>query len=474
MKIIYYLSILCLLSYTSFANDCLDESKKLFNLGKYNESIKTTENCLPDIIDSKHKAAIKDAYFGLGINYYHIGELDSAIKYYQIAEKINDSDKNEHFSASLFNEISIAYINKGLNHSALYYLRKGIELNQELNNIEGITLNFANLGEVFINLNKLDSAEYYYNKALEYQSDSKTKNKNIILNNLGVVYFENGEHGNVIRTMESIINNLGSENKMDSLLYMSNLDIYRIYNNQPPLYKDLQNNYLESSRYNEILHADANFKAAVYSLYDGKQNKAIEYLNKANAIFVSNDNITEAIQISNFFVSILSDKSYLLPELKQYLAELKKVEKEQYSNLLIEETYLKAEIEKSIDKLNSELEVAWASSGILLVVLFSLVLIIPLSIKYVINVKLIAKLRGQLINYNNQIKLIHNSSIKNNLAKFVTLMVISNKFDNEKVLTETVDNIVDGSNELSTFLNNINRSLNVNTTTANELSMERK
>ncbi|MFN3195264.1 MAG: tetratricopeptide repeat protein [Chlorobiota bacterium] len=474
MKILYYLIILCLLSYTSFANECLDESKNLFNLGNYRESIKNTKNCLPDIIDSKQKAVIKDAYFGLGINYYHIGELDSAIKYYQIAEKVNDFENDEKFSSSLFNEISIAYISKGLNHNALYYLRKGIEINQDIDNFEGKSVNYANLGEVFFNLNKLDSSEYYYNKALEFRPNSNQKNKNIILNNLGAIYFENGELGNVIRALESVIKNLGSENSMDSLLYMSNLDVYLIYNNQPPLYKDLQYKYLESSGYNDILHADANFKAAIYSLYDGKQNKAIEYLNKANAIFVSNDNITEAIQISNFFVSILNDKSYLLPELEQYLSELKKMKVEQYSNLLIEETYLRAEIEKSIDNLNSELEVAWTSSGILLVVLFSLVLTIPLSIKYVINVKLITKLRAQLFSYNNQIKLIHNNSIKNNLSKFVSLMVISKKFENEELLTETVDDIVDGSNELSSFLNNINRSLNVNTTTTNELSMDRK
>jgi len=474
MKIIYYLSILCLLSYTSFANECLDESKQLFNLGKYNESIKTTENCLPDIIDSKHKAAIKDAYFGLGINYYHIGELDSAIKYYQIAEKINVSDKNEHFSASLFNEISIAYINKGLNHSALYYLRKCLEINKEFENHISISKNYINLGKVFYNLNNLDSSEYCFNIALKYLPETSPKDRNKILNNLGIVYFQKGELNRAIKILESVTNNLETENKIESLLYLTNLDMYLIYANKPPLYNNKLNEYLKQSNFNELLLADANYKASIYSLYSGEVEKGFDFLNNAIEIYVSNRNITEATQIAGFFSSVLQDESNLLPKLEHTLANLKNAKSVQYSNLLIEETYLRAEIEKSIENLNRELEVAWASSGILLIVLFSLVIIIPLSIKYVINVKLISKLRGQLVNYNNQIKLIHNSSIKNNLAKFVTLMVISNKFDNEEVLTATVDNIVDGSNELSSFLNNINRSLNANTTTTNELSMERK
>lgn len=474
MKILFYVTVLLVTSLNLSSNECLEGGKKLFKERKYSESILKTKNCLQDIIDSKNKKDIKDAYFGLGVNYYNIGELDSALKFLQIAEEVNSLDEDIVFSADLFNEISIASISKGLNHNALYYLKKSLKKNIELKRDKSILKNYINLGTVFFNLNKLDSSEFYFKQSLKFHSHSNSTDKDIILNNLSIIYFKRGDINKAISTLKDVINNMTNANKLDSLYYMTNLDMVLIYNSQAPLFESKIRDYLSSTEKNNSLNADANFKASIYSLGKNNFKEGIEYLNIANTIYVSNNNLADAIHISSFFRSLLQNNNRFLPKLDGKISELKVEQAEQYSNLLIQETTLKTEIEESILILDKELEIAWASTVILLVVIFSLLLLILMSFKYVITSKKLLALKLKLLDYNNQIKTIHDRSVKNNLGKFISLMVISKKFDNELALVETIDDLVEGSNELSLFLNNINRSIYADTTTTNELSMERK
>lgn len=476
MKALYFiLSYYILLSSTS-ANECLDKSRLLFNKGKYIQSISKTKECLIDLIDSRNTKLLKDAYFGLGINYNQIGELDSAIKYFKFAEEINKKDDfNMGFASSLYNEIGITNINKGLNHNAIFYLNKALTINKETNNSNRIVNNLINLGNSFYKINALDSSQKSYEDALHSLDKSNLTDRNIVLNNLSIVYNEKGDLDKAIKVMGKVVENLGDISNVDSLYYRTNLDILLIKNGTEPRFSNEISNYIEITKDNEVQLADALFKQSIYHVYQNDIRQAFNYLNKANSIYVSKQNISEAINISTFFSSIIKNDHSQDLSLDENISELRKKELSIYSDLLIKEIDFKAQLENSILLLNEELEFAWSSTKLLIVIIVSLIILIPLFIKHIITLKLLSKLRNQLIVFNHEVSLLHDKKIKNQLGKFISLMILSKKFDDNELLVETIDEIVEGSNELSVFLNNINRSLNVNnTSTTLELSMERE
>lgn len=426
-----------------------------------------------DLIDSKNTGLLKDAYFGLGINYYHIGELDSSIKYYKFAEELNNYEYNTLFESSLYNEIGIIYTNKGLNHNSIYYLNKALSINNELNNKEGIIINQMNLGKAYYKINSLDSSEKFFELAFKNIEFSNTYDRNIILNNLCIIYNEKGELNKAIKTMRQIVSSMGEISPIDSLYYKTNLDIMLIKKGLSPLYYQDISNYLDFTKQNEIKYADALFKKSIYLIYFDNDREAYRYLTKANSIYISKHNLSEAINISTFFSSVLNNNHSLNDSLNSNISSLRIKELALLSNLLIKEMHFKTQIEKSITSLKEELQFAWDSTKLLIILLLVLVILIPLLIKHILTLKLLSKIRSQLLDFNHEVSLLHNNKIKNNLGKFISLMVLSNKFDSNEIFARTIDEVVEGSNDLSDFLNNINRSLNVNNpTTANELPVE--
>lgn len=471
---ILILLILLMTTTSSYSKDCIKDSQKLFNAGKYSQSIKLINECLEDAIDSKDNNLISDLYYGLGINYYNKGELDSALKYYLVADFTLKKIDNQKLTAMVNNELALTYSDKGMNHKAIYYLKKSIILNSELGRNKDLARNYINLGRSFGNLMIIDSSLIYYEKA----SESKALDKDLkatIYNNLSFIYNAKNEYE---ESRQYLSKALATKGLVESkkLLYKSNYDLILISEKLSPIYFVADDYLMLGSNTNDLILADAHFKASAYNLYNNDFEKALFHLNKANSIYVSEKNITKAKEITKDFISI--SKNLGNTDISEVISDYKKFEDQEsliYSNLLLKETELNLKTEESIFELSEKLNTANININILIAFIICLVILIPVAIRVLVLNKLMASLKENQLRFRDSLIQLHDKGIKNNLGKLISIMVISNKFKDDDIFVEIIDEIAKDSNKLTRVINNnkLIWSKNANTSSTIKLPMGR-
>lgn len=480
MKYIKFITIFFIYSLNIlYANEYLDNAKDMYNSHQYSKSIKYLNNHLNEIVETKDQKIISELYYGIGANYYKLGVLDSSLKYLLISENINHSGKDLKFSALLYNELSVCLNEYGIHHEALYYLKKSYSLNNELNFESGIILNLLNLGNTFYYLNNIDSSMKYYSIAKK-----KIKNKDSpqffnLINSLSVIWARKGNYSKAISQLEYILNNKNLVlDSMRYYMFKTNLDMYLIAKGLPIKSLELNNHYLNFSKLNNVIKfADANFKASIYKLNNEDVKSALTYLNKANHIYLSNKNFKKATEITRYFKMVM-DKLNIKSEenIENKIFEFKDLDIQKYANSLESEIYLRLSIEEEIKSLNYKLNNSYMGIKLLITLIIILCITIPLSLKYFLNRKLYLHLSNSIFIYNNALKETHDLKVKNNIRKLTNLMIFNKLFKDEDLFVETIDELIDGSNELSSFINdfnNINRNDYVNSTSTNKLRLDK-
>jgi len=461
-----------------FSNTCINESKELYKKGKYSSSIHKIESCLDNLNSMKNRDEMSEAYFGLGSNYIGLGELDSALKYFLISEKLLKNSINQKLYSTVLNDLSVCYIRKGLNQNAIFYLKKCIEINKEIGLNERLTHNYINLGHASVYLNKLELALKYYYLALKVADIEDSRIINQIWNSIGVVYSKKEDYSNSKLYADKVLNNLSENtNRNDRLFFVTNRNLYFIaagdtINNED----DFEEYLVDSDKLGPEEIADANFKASIYSLYKNNFKNAVTYLNKANSIYTENNNFVQAIEITKFFsivVRNLNIKSNF--NRSDLILKFRTEEAELYSNELENELIIKEEIERTIIELNKEVKFAWTSVEFLSILIFVLVLLIPITIKYIITKNVLSAFKKTVNNYNEETRLMHKTDVQNNIAKMTNLMLLSNIFTDDDMFVKTIEDLQKGSNKVSEHLSNLklsNRRQNVNIKFTNELQLD--
>jgi hypothetical protein len=462
------------------ANENIDKAKKLYGQNQHKESIKILKLNLVDIVDTKDKEQISQAYYGLGANYYKLGTLDSSLKYLLISENTNKNSKNLKFSTLIYNELSGCLNEMGLHHEALYYLMKSLSINKELNYQKGIILNLLNLGNTYYFMNMIDTSLVYFREA-----ESVIKNKNSsqyanLLNSLSVISARKKDYYTAIETMNKVIDlNDIKQDSMRNYLYKTNIDMYLIADGQPPNNEQLLNDYLRYTKNNsETKYADANFKKSIYELYKGKFESAIKHLNIANSIYISNKNLFKAKEITQYFKLVMNILNINgIKRIDSKLNLLNEISLIQYSKALENEINIRLNIENEVIDLTNKLNYSIIGIELLIAIITILCISIPLSIKYFLNKKMFFIFKKGILKYNSELKDIHDSKVKNSIGKMTNIMLLSKEFNDDDILVKSLEEIIKSSNELSNQINNfnsLNRSEYVNSSSANKLQLDRK
>ena len=137
---------------------------------------------------------------GLGIALNNIGNYlitqsrfgESRIKFnnaIEIGKKIN----NKTISANALNSIGISYAIPGLNIRALKYFLESLELRLEIGNKVKISASYNNLGEIYNYLGNYNKALEYYKKGLILKGNTNEETDNVIIANIGTIYFKQGK-----------------------------------------------------------------------------------------------------------------------------------------------------------------------------------------------------------------------------------------------------------------------------------------
>jgi class 3 adenylate cyclase len=169
-----------------------------YTLGKYSETIEYFGQSLKvyeSIGDLDGKAMILNNF---GSVYYNRGEDDKALESYfkslEVAQLLGDKTR----IATALSNIGNVYHNKAATkHQALEYFLRSLKLAEELKDKNVIGGASVNIGEVYQEINKDDSAIYYFRKSLDAYKN--TVDISYPLNDIGNVYEKKRDFSNALK-----------------------------------------------------------------------------------------------------------------------------------------------------------------------------------------------------------------------------------------------------------------------------------
>jgi tetratricopeptide (TPR) repeat protein len=476
----YIYIILVLISFARInANENIEKAKKLYGQNRHKESIKILKQNLVDIVDSKDKELISQAYYGLGANYYNLGILDSSLKYLLVSENTNKESQNFKFSTLIFNELAVCLNEMGLHHEALYYLKKSLIINRSFDNKKGIILNLLNLGNTYYYLNNIDTSLTYYNEAASIIENRNSPQYMNLLNSLSVISARKGDYKTAIKTLKKVFDfKVTKQDSMRNYLYKTNLDMYLIADGQSPNNEQLLYDYLKYTKNNnETKNADAFFKHSIYRLYKGDFASALINLNNANSIYVSKKNLFKAKEITQYFKSVMEKLNIIgIKKIDNKLDQLNEQSIIQYSEALENEINIRLGIENEIINLENKLSYSLIGIEFLIALIIILCISIPLSIKYFLNERIFSVFKKGILEYNDNLKKIHDLKVKNSIGKMTNVMLLSKNINDDDILVKSLEDIIESSNELSIQINSINKlnwSKYVSNSSTNKLQLDR-
>jgi len=256
-------------------------NQRLKNIAEYNLKIATPNTPLYNTFLSH----LAQANNNLGYIENEKGRILTALNYYskslQIQERINDKNG----IATSLNNIGYIYNTQGNIPKALNYYEKSLAIQEKIGNKNGMAISFNNIGLIYYSQNDMPKALEYYFKSLKiYQSIGSKNNEAPILNNIALVY---SVQKNVIKALEYYNKsvNIATETGNKNLIAISGNNIGNIYKLNGNTLKALEY-YTKSLK---IFVEEGNKNGIAHSLIcigdnyliQKKYDEALDYCNKS-------------------------------------------------------------------------------------------------------------------------------------------------------------------------------------------------
>lgn len=189
-----------------------------WQLGNYNEGLKYFNESLLLFEELKDSLWLGRLYNNIAVVNYGLGNRNEALNNYQKGLKIREAINDKRGLSNIYNNIGIIYQDWGLYNDALKWHENALKIALEINDIGTISYSYSNIGsyhehlenyrealinyfqgynylieefsdnqsssffctnigKVYSKINKLDSALFYYQKALEYAITTNNKNR---------------------------------------------------------------------------------------------------------------------------------------------------------------------------------------------------------------------------------------------------------------------------------------------------------
>ena len=274
-----------------------------FNQGTYTEALKYWEPSLDifrELGDDQMTANIQG---NVGAAYFYMGQYPEALKNYlpalKMAEELGDSVR----MGTLMLNIGAIYADLpgALDTARNYYLR-AIEIGETENRDDILGTGYMNLGQIYIEMEKYDSARYYEEKALTFISGSAYTAA--ALNYMGIIYNEKGEYQQAIQTYNDALKEAEKENSQQQIVGIL-LGLASTYENMDDpeqaieYYKQAESIAEEIGLQHELSNAYEGLATNYAKLYD--YSNAYKYLSLQNTV----DNATIRIQSNDSTSNLL-------------------------------------------------------------------------------------------------------------------------------------------------------------------------
>ena len=162
--------------------------------GHWTERIVTLKSALVATRKLKYRASEGNALGNLGTVYYHLGEAEKAIKYYERAFTIARSIANSYDECAWLGNLGASYYDLGEMEKAIEYYEKALTLSQKMGNLQEEGTNLSNLGTTYFALGETKKAIQYYEKGLAISRENGHRQGiSTCLGNLGAIYYDTGQ-----------------------------------------------------------------------------------------------------------------------------------------------------------------------------------------------------------------------------------------------------------------------------------------
>ncbi|RLD49736.1 MAG: hypothetical protein DRJ05_20555, partial [Bacteroidetes bacterium] len=128
---------------------------------EYFKEITSVENI------NQHPTLLAETYMDIGVNYYRLGELDSALLNYTISHKLFEKTNDKEKYRNLLNRIGVLYYAKGDYDKAVEYMLMVLAINEKTGNKVGMATVNGNIGAVYYKNSDYEKAIDHYLKAIE-------------------------------------------------------------------------------------------------------------------------------------------------------------------------------------------------------------------------------------------------------------------------------------------------------------------
>lgn len=198
---------------------------------QFEKAIWNYNQCLKIRQEESGPVEISAAYNNIGGAYYYQGNYDKALENYfsalDLRETSESADKKNLLSQS-YNNIALVYKAKGKYEKSANYYQKSLQLKRAIRDEVGMCTSLSNMGVLFLEMDKIDSAELSLNEALELAVKNEIDyNVKMIQNNLALLYIRNEQFD---RAEEIYLNHIQTVGDADGVqLATAHINLSNVY-----------------------------------------------------------------------------------------------------------------------------------------------------------------------------------------------------------------------------------------------------
>ncbi len=161
-------------------------------LGWYADAVDKHLEAIPIYQQLNQINGLDGNYINLGVSSYYNGDIKGSIKYYHLGIKTAEKSGNLQYKANGLANLANVYSDQGDYEKAMSYFYQAIAIEDRSAGAQEVS--YLNLGNVYLNIGNLDSAQicYFIAKDLGYEIEDYYT-LGTTLNNLGEVYLKKNQ-----------------------------------------------------------------------------------------------------------------------------------------------------------------------------------------------------------------------------------------------------------------------------------------
>lgn len=325
--------------------DRVNTMNTYYNLGyfyneleDYNSAIEAFTNAIKLARELDNKKRLADAYNNLGLIYYYIGHYDKAItshiKSLKIKEEIGNPAGYTHLN------LALDYLGQENSEKALEHNFKALKAVEELEADPVKATALKNIGDIYSDLNQLDSARIYYDSAYQIyrrRNDKVSISRYFMV--LGVLHQKKQEHNKAMARYRQALDSLpaGSNNKL----------LFAISNNMAKLHLTLA----DSSPVNkeQLLTKGITYARQMEKIAEelGTITHKVKAYNTLYELYLKTSNNTEALKYADKYIQfrdslVKEQKQKIISDvLTKYETEKKELELKLTSSRLLQSNIIR-------------------------------------------------------------------------------------------------------------------------------------